>query len=357
MRNVVRFFHKDLVPGNGGGVAKGGGALGSSGALKPSTHHDIAIFMYPFRAGVEAACALEVGAPELVEALKLEVGAVEHVAPSDDEVPIEDQPLPADVSPTALSSGYVADSDPEEDPKEDFTDYLADGGDDDDDYDDDNKEEESSEKEEEHLAPTDSVVATPPPLPRSPRTKVSFYQTHLYKVRKTVRHQPPMVASTEALIAKYAVAPTSPSPPPSPLSPWSSLLPHIPSPPLPLPSPPNHTSLTYVERACFTTLTRRFKVRESLAPGVARQAGHALTSSVDYEFIDIVDAIVHAFESRTMTVVGEEDRDALRAQVSLLTKERRYFCTMASSYKHEAADAHRAWARSESRSQAMKAQI
>ncbi|GJX50414.1 putative reverse transcriptase domain-containing protein, partial [Tanacetum coccineum] len=44
----------------------------------------------------------------------------EYLAPSDDEIPIEDQPLPADASPTALSPGYVADSDPlEEDPEED----------------------------------------------------------------------------------------------------------------------------------------------------------------------------------------------------------------------------------------------
>ncbi|GJX91462.1 putative reverse transcriptase domain-containing protein [Tanacetum coccineum] len=47
----------------------------------------------------------------------------EYVVPSDDEAqsaPIKDQPLPADASPTALSPGYVADSDPsEEDPEED----------------------------------------------------------------------------------------------------------------------------------------------------------------------------------------------------------------------------------------------
>ncbi|GKA22028.1 hypothetical protein Tco_0707990, partial [Tanacetum coccineum] len=59
-------------------VAKGGGALRSSGALKSSTHPIIAIFMYPLGA-VEAACALEVdaiGALDLVEALKVEVEAV-----------------------------------------------------------------------------------------------------------------------------------------------------------------------------------------------------------------------------------------------------------------------------------------
>nr|GEU91949.1 reverse transcriptase domain-containing protein [Tanacetum cinerariifolium] len=89
-----------------------------------------------------------------------------YVAPSDDEIPIEDQPLPADASPTILSPGYVADSDPEEDPKEDpeedLTDYPTDGGDDDEDKeedesskDDDNEEEEAFEEdnkdEEEHL--------------------------------------------------------------------------------------------------------------------------------------------------------------------------------------------------------------
>nr|GFC81175.1 hypothetical protein [Tanacetum cinerariifolium] len=43
----------------------------------------------------------------------------EYLAPSDDEAPLEDQPLPADASPTAASPGYMTDSDPEEDPEED----------------------------------------------------------------------------------------------------------------------------------------------------------------------------------------------------------------------------------------------
>nr|GFA69226.1 hypothetical protein [Tanacetum cinerariifolium] len=49
---------------------------------------------------------------------------------------MEDQPLPADMSPTALSLGYVVDSDPEKDekdPKEDPVDYPADRGNNDDD--------------------------------------------------------------------------------------------------------------------------------------------------------------------------------------------------------------------------------
>ncbi|GKG22037.1 hypothetical protein Tco_0384632, partial [Tanacetum coccineum] len=46
----------------------------------------------------------------------------DYVALSDDEVLVEDQPLPANASPIALSPGYVADSDPEKDPEEDHAD-------------------------------------------------------------------------------------------------------------------------------------------------------------------------------------------------------------------------------------------
>ncbi|GKA68776.1 hypothetical protein Tco_0768693, partial [Tanacetum coccineum] len=275
----------------------------------------------------------------------------EYLVPSDDEVPIEDQPLHADASPTALSPGYVADSDLEEDLKEDPANYPADEGDDDDDEEDEEEEDEDSEEEkeeeeEEHLAPADSTTlhainpvpstedteafetdeSTPtPPPPRLPQTRVPFSHTRLRRARKTVRLQPPMTASTKALIAEFAFAPTHPSPPPSPLSPWSSPLPQIPSTPLPLPSPPTHTSPTYVEaplgyraakirsrsasplpvpsppsllpstayrddipeadmplqkRARFSTLASGFEVGES-STAAARQAGLALTSSVD----------------------------------------------------------------------------
>ncbi|GKE64973.1 hypothetical protein Tco_1519134 [Tanacetum coccineum] len=189
-----------------------------------------------------------------------------YLAPFDAEAPLEDQPLPTEASPTALSPGYVADSDPdedpEEDPEEDHADYPADGGDgkdepfdddDDDDTDDEDEEpfedDDDNEEEEEHLALADSsavpVVDHVPsagdteafkmdesaPTPRSPQTKVSFAQTRLRRAQKTVRLEPPMSLSMEARIAEYVAAP----PPPSPLSPWSSLLSQIPSPPLPPP--------------------------------------------------------------------------------------------------------------------------
>ncbi|GKG54654.1 hypothetical protein Tco_0560309, partial [Tanacetum coccineum] len=56
----------------------------------------------------------------------------EYILPSEDEAPIEDQALPADASLTALSPGYIANSDPEEDDDDDsegdHADYPADGG-------------------------------------------------------------------------------------------------------------------------------------------------------------------------------------------------------------------------------------
>ncbi|GJY44020.1 hypothetical protein Tco_0432233 [Tanacetum coccineum] len=83
---------------------------------------------------------------------------------------MEDQPLPVDASPTALSPGYIADFYPEEDeedPEEDPVDHPIDGGDnddnessDDDDNDDDVVKDEEDEEEEEHLAPANPSVET-----------------------------------------------------------------------------------------------------------------------------------------------------------------------------------------------------
>ncbi|GKE31430.1 hypothetical protein Tco_1450752 [Tanacetum coccineum] len=208
----------------------------------------------------------------------------EYLVPSDAEAPLEDQPLPVDASPTVLSPGYVADSDPEEDPEEYHADYPVDGGDgddepsDDDDDDDDTDDEdeepfedEDDDEEEEHLALADSsvipVVDLVPstrdtkaletdesaPTPRAPQIRIPFAQTRLRRAQKTVSLEPPMSPSMEARIAEYVVAPTPPSPPPSPLSPWLSPLPQIPSPPLhvsspPLPlPPPTIDSPTYAE--------------------------------------------------------------------------------------------------------------
>ncbi|GJU98560.1 hypothetical protein Tco_1327831 [Tanacetum coccineum] len=61
----------------------------------------------------------------------LQIGIYSQAYDEELEEPIEDQPLPTDASPTALSPGYIADSDPEED-EEDPADHPADRGDNDD---------------------------------------------------------------------------------------------------------------------------------------------------------------------------------------------------------------------------------
>ncbi|GKC66840.1 hypothetical protein Tco_1099438, partial [Tanacetum coccineum] len=298
-----------------------------------------------------------------------------YVAPFDDGVPADDQPLPVDASPTALSPGYIADSnpeedleeDPEEDLEEDPADYPVDGGDDDDD--DDDEEEEAFEEDED-------------------------------EARKTVRLQPPMAASTEALIAEFASAPTPSSPPSSPLSPWSSPLPQIPSPPLPSHHdsvescitihPPSirdtittpvvtiHCSQRRYSRGEYATSkespffahTSMYEIGESSSAAAARQTRRTLARSVDYGFINTVDASIRASESRAMAAVGEvnervtdlaitqtqeaqelyvrcdnaqDDQALLRAQVSLLTRDIRYFRSMAYSYERKAAEARRTW--------------
>ncbi|GJW19065.1 putative reverse transcriptase domain-containing protein [Tanacetum coccineum] len=221
----------------------------------------------------------------------------EYVAPSDDEIPVEDQPLLVDASPTALSPGYEEEESSEAD----------------DDVEEDEASEEDEDEEEEHLAPAVSTAATPPPPPRSPRTKVLFSQTCLRRARKTARHQPPMAASTESLIAEYVVAPTPPSPPPSLLSPCSSPLLHIQSPPLPilspplpLPSLPTHTSLTYAETPLgYRAAMIQSDIPETDMPFRKRLCLTALDSRVDYGFIVTMDASIRASKSKAMTVVEE----------------------------------------------------
>ncbi|GKF18109.1 hypothetical protein Tco_0063027 [Tanacetum coccineum] len=93
---------------------------------------------------------------------------------------------------------------------EDSDDEPSDDDDDDDDTDDEDEEPTEDKEEEEHLAPTNffvvPVVDPVPsagdteafetdestPTPRSPQTRVLFYQTHLRRAHKTVRLEPPI---------------------------------------------------------------------------------------------------------------------------------------------------------------------
>ncbi|GJW62774.1 hypothetical protein Tco_0112109 [Tanacetum coccineum] len=166
----------------------------------------------------------------------------------DDVLPAEEQPLPAAVSPTADSPGYITKSDleedpdeeDEEDPEEDPADYLTDRDDDDEDEDEessrddanDEEEDENEEEEEEHLALADYVS---PPACRT-------------TARMSIQDQTPIPFSYGAEVDRLLAIST---PPPSPLTLYSSPLPQIPSPPLlvssPLPMlpPPLPASPTY----------------------------------------------------------------------------------------------------------------
>ncbi|GJU78114.1 hypothetical protein Tco_1275184 [Tanacetum coccineum] len=138
----------------------------------------------------------------------------EYLAPSSEEVPVEDQPYAVADSPIALSLGYIAGSDPEEDPEEDsedgLVDYPADGGEDDDDDSSDNdeeeeeatKEEEAEEEEEAHLALADSVVA--PVVNHVPSSK----ETELFETDESAATPPsPPTCCTTARISFQSEAP------------------------------------------------------------------------------------------------------------------------------------------------------
>ncbi|GJS09530.1 hypothetical protein Tco_0366326 [Tanacetum coccineum] len=171
----------------------------------------------------------------------------EFMPPKDDALPTEEQPLPAAISPTADSPGYIPESDPKEDPEEDDdedheedpADYPTDRDDDDDEEEDepsrdkadDEKEDEDDEGEEEHLPPADSTTVAFPAVDHVP----SAEETQPFETDKSAATPPPHPTYR---VARLLVIPT---PPPSLLSPWSSPLPQIASPPLPV-SPPSPIS-------------------------------------------------------------------------------------------------------------------
>ncbi|GKC75847.1 hypothetical protein Tco_1126621 [Tanacetum coccineum] len=149
--------------------------------------------------------------------------------PLEDEVlPAEEQPLPAAVSPTADSPGYVPKSDPEEDddedPEEDPTDYPADGGDDGDDEDESSDEDEDDEdvdiegdkEEEEHPAPANSTVVALPAVGHA----LFAEETEPFETDESAATQPPHPAyriPSPPLPPILSPLPVSPPPPTSPI--------------------------------------------------------------------------------------------------------------------------------------------
>nr|GFB42113.1 hypothetical protein [Tanacetum cinerariifolium] len=146
----------------------------------------------------------------------------EYIPPEDEVFPAEEQPLPAAVSPTTDSPGYIPESDPDEDPedddnedlKEDPADYLTDHNNDDDDEEeeepsgddadeeDEEQDKEDDDEEEEHSASADSI---PPPHALRVTARISF------------RPQPPTLSFTkedaESIIPILPIPLTTASPP------------------------------------------------------------------------------------------------------------------------------------------------
>nr|GEX36130.1 hypothetical protein [Tanacetum cinerariifolium] len=229
----------------------------------------------------------------------------------------EEQPLPPVVSPTAESRGYVAESDPKEDPEEyeydktedGLADYPMDGGDDGDEDDGDSSrynagDEDEEEQEEKHLALADSTVVIPtdelvsPPEGTEPIIPPPSIDTATTRAKITIRLQTSISFPPEAEVERLLAMPT-----PSP-SPLTSLSPPsarerlarctapaaLPSPPL-LPSlylpPPVDRRDDIPEseqpprkKVCLSTLCSRHEVGESSTRG----------QGVDYGFADTVEA-------------------------------------------------------------------
>nr|GFB74079.1 hypothetical protein [Tanacetum cinerariifolium] len=284
---------------------------------------------------------------------------LEYLPPADDMLLAEEQPLPAAVSPTAKSPGYITESEPKMEPKEndgddekserDSIDYPTSGGDNDanDDGDDlseddsnDKDEEESSdseEEEEEHLASTvpapalySSVFASMETEPFEEGETVATPPSFGYRVAARISVQPhilmPFCSKSE--IERLLAIPT---PPLSPVSLTSYTLPlllmplHIFTPlptlsfPLPLSIPSTSGSESIPEadiplwkRARFTTPTSRYEIGESsVAATAARQT------------------------RPTLTIANK--RIANDKLIGRLRRERQYFRTLATTYAKEVA--------------------
>nr|GEW43087.1 hypothetical protein [Tanacetum cinerariifolium] len=274
----------------------------------------------------------------------------EYLAPSDDEAPLEHQPLPTDASPIAASLDYVADSDPNEDPEEnpedDQADYPAnerdgddepfddDDDDTDSDLDEDPKKEPFEEEEEEHLAPVDPSAIPivdhvlsagdtevleadePTPIPRSPII-IPLSQTRLHRARKTVRPEPPMSASMEACIARHV---------------------HLPSPPLLA-----GYRITDTWDEIVDTL---MKIALTTLEGVDQRVTE-LDTTIRYR--------TDEFEIRFEEV--QDDRALLRARVNTLLRDRPDHRRTTMRMDREAMYAREAWAYSEDRSSAIAAHV
>nr|GEV44862.1 putative reverse transcriptase domain-containing protein [Tanacetum cinerariifolium] len=259
-----------------------------------------------------------------------------------------DFPLPPIVSPTAESPGYVAESDPEEDPKEYKEDETEDGpvgypidrgddGDDDDSnssgYDADDEDEE--EEEEEHLAPADSAIIIPidelasPPEGTEPIIPPPSTDTATTRARITIRPQTSISLPPEAKVERLLAMPT---PPPSPLTLLSSpsAREHLARcmAPATLPSPPLPPSLYPLpvdrmddileseqpprKRLCLSTLGSMYEVGESSTRKAVPEMAPTTLEKVNTRVTELAE--LHEHDTQDLYALLEDAQDARQGQ-------------------------------------------
>nr|GEW75518.1 hypothetical protein [Tanacetum cinerariifolium] len=202
-----------------------------------------------------------------------------------------------------------------DDLEEDPADYPVDGGDkeeeefsgddaDDEDEEEATEEEADDQEEKEHLAPADSSTAPIDDLISSPPLPLPSPPTH---TSPTYAEAP---LSYRATMMRSRVASPLPLPTPS-----SSLLLHATGRKEDVPEadvPPR-------KRLCLTASTPRFEVRESLAAAAARQPRLNVTHAIDYGFVDTVDATLRHPMTRE-----KEHEEHLKLILELLKKKELY---------------------------------
>ncbi|GJX41026.1 hypothetical protein Tco_0256016 [Tanacetum coccineum] len=321
----------------------------------------------------------------------------------DDVLPLEEQPMSAAVSPTAISPCYITNSNPEEDmeeddedPEEDPADYPTDRNDVEEDEEssgddtDDEEEDEYEDKEEEQLAPTDSVppptcrttarmsirdqtpipflsaaeverflaISTPPPSPLTSYSTSTIAMIRLRAESPSTSHPLPIpspivlphtrasVAMMRAVVPSTYILASRSETPPSGISPLLPIPFPTPSPPLLLPSTDCRAGVSSVtlppwKRLCIT-LGLRFEVGESLsAPNATPTGGFR----VDYGFIGTLNDEIRQDTDKIYRRLddAQDDRSLMNGQLNMLRRDRRAYARTARLMQSEERLSHEAW--------------
>ncbi|GJZ38342.1 hypothetical protein Tco_0584533 [Tanacetum coccineum] len=273
---------------------------------------------------------------ELDEHVPVYVPEPEHPkyhVPSDDDIQIEDQPYAKDASPTAELPGYHADSDSiEDDTDTDSTDYPDEPGTDDEEPKEEPSEERDPEEEDKPSEDYDKTepfeenedAATPPP-PGHRRERIS------------VRPQPYMAASTEALIDAFATRlPSFPLPPTSPAYDQAPL------------AESYDVAAARAPRGQYNSID----VVEA-RQGLIRSPGHdtqtiarAADRAEDVGYVRALQASKH----RMMTSIEETDRKNIRLEIDVVRGQR-------TAYETELHEVRQAYLSSKARNRTLLAQL